>query len=625
MAESVTPPPTFVDYTSRDYYSLRDDMILRIRDRLPFWKGEDPTDFGVALVESFAYMGDVVNYYIDRVANESYLPTATQRQSILNIAANYGYVPAGYRAASLDVQFTNEVELAAILPAGTELLASITSGDSVFDLIYTIPVETIVPAAIGEALGTTTATAFNYEEIASRAENAAQGEYDLAGELLGVSTGQPDQTFRLSEEQVIANSVSVYVQTGELFEPWTIVSNLIDFGPFDSVVTTFTDANDFVYVNFGDGVSGKIAPRFSVIKAQYKVGGGAIGNIGTNLLDEIYKVPGLGDSDLASLSSTLSVTNITAGTGGQAPEDNESIKENAPKALTALNRAVSLSDFSSLALQVPDVGKANAVASTFASVTIYVSPQRNRTSVDQFPGYSDNPDDGGVLLEEWYGIQSGVQQFLSGKTLIGTSVTVSPPTYVPASVELFYTKFEQFQEVTLETSVLKAVLDAFAYNAVDFRQVIHPEQIESFVRQIPGIRNARVNALYRSADDPARKILIGEPNELFVFLTDNIIVTPLSNNANLLSLTTSQGTLAPAFSPAFYNYSVTVPNGTVSTTITSNTQSDTSVLTVNGVTTASEAPVILATPVGITTVLIGVAAADGTTFNTYTITITRNA
>jgi hypothetical protein len=625
MADSVNNSPTFVDYTSRDFYSLRDDLVLRVRESLPAWSGEDPADFGVAMVEAFAYMGDVVNYYLDRVANESYLPTATQRQSILNIAATYGYIPAGYRAATLEVQFTNEAEQQVILPAGTELLANVPVGDTVLDLIYTIPEQTVVPAAEGESLGVATATALNYEDVSRRTENAPTSEFDIAGELVGTSDGQPDQVFRLSEPQTIDGSVEVYVQSGEFFEKWTVVPNLIDYNPFDAVVTVFSDANDFTYVVFGDGVSGKIPPRFAPIKAVYKIGGSSVGNIGTNFVNELYRVPGLSDSEVASLSTTLAVTNTSPGVGGQAPEDNESIKENAPRALTALNRAVSLADFSALSLQVPGVGKAKAIAEVPASVTLYVSPQRNLSSVDQFPGFTDNPNEGGVLLQEWFDIKDDVKDFLTDKTLIGTSVTVSPPTYVEASVEIFYTRLEQFQEVTLETNILKAVLDYFSYNNVTFNQVIHPEEIESLVRQITGVRNARVNALYRSADDAARTILIGQPNELFVFLTDNITITPLSTNANLVSLATSLGTLSPAFSPNFYNYAITVPNGTISVNVTPSTQSDTSTLTVDGVVKTSGQANTVGTPVGITTVLIGVAAADGITFNTYTLTITRNA
>ena len=92
---SITPVsniPVAIDYTGRDYYSLREDLIARIQDRIPEWTASDPADFGVALVEAFSYMGDMISFYIDRTANESFIQTATQRDSILNIAQSNSVV-----------------------------------------------------------------------------------------------------------------------------------------------------------------------------------------------------------------------------------------------------------------------------------------------------------------------------------------------------------------------------------------------------------------------------------------------------------------------------------------------------------------------------------------------------
>lgn len=617
--------PIAVDYTSRDFYSLRNDLTVRIQDRLPSWQGEDPSDFGVALVEAFSYMGDVINYYIDRVANESYLPTATQRQSVLNIARNYGYQPTGFRAATVDIAFTNTSEDQVILPAGTELQTSVDLGDITVDLIYTIPTSTTVPGAVGESVGETTAVAENYEDISKRPENAATGVNDIDGELLAVSNGLPEQRYRLSESQVIDGSVEVFVQTGDLFEPWLKVDNLVDFGRFDSVYEVETDAEGFVFVQFGDGVSGAIPNKFSVIKAVYKVGGGTVGNIQPNLITEFFRIPGLNDAEVAALSDTLTLSNPSKGVGGEAPESIESIKENAPKALTALNRAVSLKDFESLALRAPDAGKAKAISELWTSVTLYVSPQRNPASVDQFPGYSDNPNSGGSLLPEWNDLQANVSELLQDKLLLGTSLTIVPPTYVEASVELVYTKFEQFQEVTLETEMLKGLLDLFSYNNSNFNQIIHPEEIESFIRSIRGVRNASVTGLYRTESGSGRNILIGEPDEIFVFLSDNIVLTRLSSVATLSNLTATPGTFAPTFVPDFFNYSLTVPNGTTQISVTPTLSVNSSTLRVNGTEVTSGDPQTITIQVGTTQVAISIQAADGITFNDYTLTVTRNA
>jgi hypothetical protein len=623
MATPINEPPVAVDYTSRDYFSLRQDLINRIKTRLPAWSGDNPADFGLALVEAFAYMGDVLNYYVDRVANESYLPTATQRQSVLNIAKSYGYFPAGYRASSLTLQLVNSGSTSATLPAGSQFTATITNEDTTFELIFSIAEAVTVPAAVSGVSGSATVTAYQYEQIADRPANAALSSSDISGELLGVSNGLPEQTYRLFENQVVEGSVEVWVQNGDIFEKWQEVTHIVDYGPNDPVYSVTTDASNYVYVTFGDGVSGIIPTLNTVLKAKYLVGGGASGNISTNLVTEITYVPELSESELAALSTTVEVTNTTVGVGGASPEDIASIKVNAPKALTALNRAVSLNDYAALALQVSGTGKAKAVADIWSSVTVYVSPQRNQDSIDQFPGYSANPDDGGVLLPEWSLLQSDIEEFLVNKTQLGVTVTVSPPTYVPVSVDIFYTKQAQYTEATIETAIRKSIVDRFSYSSSSFNQIIHPEEIEALLRQIPGILNAKVTGLYRSADSASRGILIGEPDEIFVFLTDDISVDPYSSNASLSALSSNSGTLSPTFSASFYSYSLVVPNGTTSVNLTATTASSQAVLKEGATVRTSGTPFAVATPVGTTPVELLVIAGDGITLAQYEITVTR--
>lgn len=623
MATSVNEPPVAVDYTSRDYFSLRQDLINRIKTRLPAWSGDNPADFGLALVEAFAYMGDVLNYYVDRVANESYLPTATQRQSVLNIAKSYGYFPAGYRASSLTLQFTNSGETDVTIPAGSQFTATINAEDTTFDLIFSTAEAVTVPAAVAGVSGSETVTAFQYEQIADRPENAAQSLTDIAGELLGVSTGLPEQTYQLFENQVVEGSVEVWVQNGDIFEKWQEVPHVIDYGPNDPVYSVTTDANNYVFVTFGDGVSGIIPTLNSVIKTRYLVGGGANGNIATNLVTEITYVPGLSEVELANLTNTIEVTNTTVGVGGASPEDIASIKLNAPKALTALNRAVSLNDYAALALQVSGSGKAKAVADIWSSVTIYVAPQRNQDSIDQFPGYNANPAEGGVLLPEWTTLQGDIQEFLVNKTQLGVTVTVSPPTYVPASVDVFYTKQAQYTDDAIETAIKRALVERFSYTNSNFNQIIHPEEIEALLRQIPGIVNARVTGLFRSSEPAGRNILIGEPDEIFVFLTDNISVAAYSSDSSLSGIVASVGTLSPTFNSGFFSYSLVVPNGTTSVNLTATTTSPEATLKEGNTIKPSDFPFPVATPVGATAVELLVIAGDGTTISQYEITITR--
>src|SRR5687768_16267805 len=68
-------------------------MLDDAATKLPEWTSRSANDFGVVLIEEFAYVADILSYYIDRVADESFLSTARLRSSVLNIADMLGYRP----------------------------------------------------------------------------------------------------------------------------------------------------------------------------------------------------------------------------------------------------------------------------------------------------------------------------------------------------------------------------------------------------------------------------------------------------------------------------------------------------------------------------------------------------
>jgi len=543
--------PVSVDYTSRDYYSLRAQLITRINSKIQEWTGQDPADFGVAMVEAFAYVGDIVAYYIDRIANEGFLLTATQRQSLLDLAAIYGYTPTGFQNALVNVKFINTSDSDVTLPINTQLSGDVTNNDVVEQVIFTTVSELVVPAEDEAEV-----TAFHGENISQREGNEAEDEFDVAGELLGVSDGLPQQSFILSENQVVDNSVIVYVKTGSVVQAWGRANHIADFGPQDNVFSVSTDADNYVTITFGDGISGAIPPATSVIKADYVVGGGTAGNIPTTILDTIIKIPGLTDSQTSAISSVVSVENVTVGTGGIEPETNNEIRVNAPLALAANNRAVALTDYSSIALTASGVGKANAEADIWSSVNLYVGPSQNDGDGDLYPLYDLV---GGTLVlrtTEWNTLKEEVVDVLTNRTQIGASVTISPPTYVQCAMDIIYTLEAQAVAEQVQAVILNSIAVAYSYNYTEFGAVITPEEIESLVRSVSGVYNARVIELYRLSGSAARNTLVGAANEIFTFDEGSISLNLASSVATLSNITTSVGTLSPAFTSSIANYNI---------------------------------------------------------------------
>lgn len=92
--------------------------------RLVGLTSHDAGDFSLALLDAWATVADVLTFYQERIANEGYLRTATERRSLLELAHLVGYKPrpgvasSVYLAYTLNDQGINKDE-EFIIPKGT--------------------------------------------------------------------------------------------------------------------------------------------------------------------------------------------------------------------------------------------------------------------------------------------------------------------------------------------------------------------------------------------------------------------------------------------------------------------------------------------------------------------------
>lgn len=90
-----------------------------------------PGDLGLQYLEWWAYIGDVLTFYNERIANESYLRTAQFPESIAGLVALLGYVPApGLAATGVvgAVRTTKHPAEPVIIPDGMQLSSTPTPG-----------------------------------------------------------------------------------------------------------------------------------------------------------------------------------------------------------------------------------------------------------------------------------------------------------------------------------------------------------------------------------------------------------------------------------------------------------------------------------------------------------------
>jgi len=85
-----------IDYTHRDYESIRDDL-MEIAERFYPDTFQDFSDasFGALMLDMVAYVGDQLSFYLDYNVNESFLDTSYQYSNILRHGKILGYKSTG--------------------------------------------------------------------------------------------------------------------------------------------------------------------------------------------------------------------------------------------------------------------------------------------------------------------------------------------------------------------------------------------------------------------------------------------------------------------------------------------------------------------------------------------------
>ena len=141
--------PLQIDYTSKDYNSLLTDLTSLVNVRTNYaWTADDPSDLGTVILESFAYMGDIQSYYIDRIANELSVDTATRRKTLVDIGKLFGYRVSGPTPATVAIRFENVSDTVIDIPVGTQVLATLLYGD--FTEVYFETTQSAVQLAAGD-------------------------------------------------------------------------------------------------------------------------------------------------------------------------------------------------------------------------------------------------------------------------------------------------------------------------------------------------------------------------------------------------------------------------------------------------------------------------------------------
>jgi len=249
-------------------------------------------------------------------------------------------------------------------------------------------------------------------------------------ETLGTSAGRPNQTFKVRRAPVLIDP-----KTGEPDLDIELVDSAggrdaewergFDFFGADRATKRYLLDPETGVLTFGDGVNGMIPVAGTrVVATRYRVGGGAIGNVG----------PGTITALKTALPQVKEVTNLRAAAGGSDAETIDEAKLRAPQLLRTRDRAVSAEDFADLALRTPGVDLRSAFALPLTRLDTSVTPP---AMIEDSPGAvtvvilpvnaepTPQPSEDQLRL---------VCAFLNERRLITTELYVTGPRYVAIEV-----------------------------------------------------------------------------------------------------------------------------------------------------------------------------------------------
>lgn len=319
---------TNLDYTAKDFDSIRARLFNIVPSAFPDWTDTQIANFGNILVEMFAFVGDVMMFYQDNQANESRWTSARLKRSLLSMAKLIGYQTSGASAATalLTLRLAEPTTGVVIVRAG-DLFSTQSASESI---VFQAVSDATIPANLDPPI-----VNFVIEHSANAADSF-------------ISTSLGNQSFVLNRSPYLDRSVVIVANNGA----YEIVDDFLSSDAVSLHATLTVDENSLARVTFGNGIAGAIP--VGTISCQYKVGGGVGGNVASNTIVESMQ----GYTDELGNEVAVTVTNILRATGGFDAPTVEAIREDAPRRLRSLTRTVTREDYEINAMRVGGVSRA---------------------------------------------------------------------------------------------------------------------------------------------------------------------------------------------------------------------------------------------------------------------------
>ena len=385
------------------------------------------------LLDILAYNTHYNAYYLNMVANESFLDTAILRDSVISHAKTLGYTPHSTRASVATINFTANS-------------ATSTSGTLT------------LPAGFGFLSNQIDSKPYNFVVLEDTTVTKANSTYYFQnleiyeGQLTTYrfthnSASNPKQVFTLPDANIDTTTIKVQVAPSSgntQLTVYNLVSDILDVGVTSEVYYLQENKSGKYQVYFGNDAVGKSLPDGAIVNVTYLRTNGTAANKANNYV----ATSGISDSLAESITSFV-IDPVSPAAGGAVRESVDDIKFGAAAQFTTQNRLVTVKDYESyLKKNYPSIdslsvwGGEEENPPTYGKVYISLKPKEN-----YFISETEK--------------QRIIDEIISPKAIVAVSAEIRNPEYLYLLVENYVEYDKKKTSSTpeaIKTSIRNAVL-----------------------------------------------------------------------------------------------------------------------------------------------------------------------
>lgn len=317
--------------TDLDYFGIRNNLKEFLRNQNEFSDYDfDGSGMGV-LLDLLAYNTYYNSFYLNMVANESFLDTAQVRQNILSHAKVINYVPTSNRGSlskinilvtpsNTEDQATNYI----VLDKYTRLVGEDIDGTS-------YPFVTINSNSSAKVNGT-----FSFSNVFIKQGEVITLQYNM-------SANNFQRRFDIPSKNVDTSTITVTVQesaSNTYTTEYQYFNDITDVSGNTAAYFIEENVDENYTIYFGDDVVGRRPANGNIVVVTYL---DSVGSVANNISNFTFT-----DSVGGLYKSNVIISTLQTSYGGTDKETIEQIRFRAPYHYTVQNRAVTENDYESL-------------------------------------------------------------------------------------------------------------------------------------------------------------------------------------------------------------------------------------------------------------------------------------